>query len=130
MANPYVALVSTYVGWANLTTQSASMTFSFAITAGFEAWVPITLYTTAQLSIGGTVRVYRSTDNGATWETIGGVAAAFNGATAAAAALTQRQDVNLGTGIYLVSVLAPTQGVSTAPITAQLGTAFVISAYA
>lgn len=130
MANPYLAIVNTYNGWANLTTQSASMTFSFAMTAGFEAWVPVALYTTAQLSLGASVTVYRSTDNGGTWETIGSAAAAFEGATAAAAAKTQRRDINLGPGVYLVSVLAGTQAVSTAPVTARLGTAQIITAYA
>ena len=127
--NAIQALISTYSGASASTArqQSQFATFTFIITSEIEAFVPviITNPNTGSLSAGPEVTVYRSTDLGLTWETDGTLAAVGRGKTAA---LVQRKDVQLSTGWYLISVMVG--GGQTSTFTAQLGTAWAITAYA
>lgn len=126
MANPFQAFVGTYVGGAGAA-QSGVVTFSFANTAGFDAWVPIVITSpgTTSISAGGEVTVYRSTDGGVTWETEGTFTAFFSRPTVASQ--VQRRDVLLSTGQYLVGVQIGGGVAST--WTAQQQTAWLITAY-
>lgn len=127
MANPIQAFVGTYVGGGG-TSASTFVTFSFANTGGFDAWVPviITCPGTTSISAGAEVTVFRTTDGGTTWETVGSVGAVFPKPTAASQ--VQRRDVYLTTGQYLISVMVG--GGNSSTFTAQLGTAWLITAYA
>ena len=124
--NAVQALVSTFIGGAGAA-QSGFHTMTFIITQEFEGYVPviITNPNTANISAGAEVTVYRSTDFGLTWETTGILSMAFPRATAAAQ--IQRRDVYMPTGWYLVSVQVGGGVAST--WTAQLGTAWVVTAY-
>lgn len=129
MANPYQAFVGTYVGGAGVA-QSGFVTFSFANTAGFDAYIPIVMNCpgTTSISAGAEVTVYRSTDGGVTWETSpdGTLAAVFSRPTTASQ--TQRKDIYLSTGQFLIQVMVG--GGSATTWTAQAQTAFLITAYA
>lgn len=125
--NPFVATVSTYVGGAGAA-QSGNVTFSFINTAGFDAFaeIKITNPGTTSISAGAEVTLYRTIDNGNTWETDGTPAAVFSRPTAASQ--VQRRDVLIPTGQFLVGVQVGGGVAST--WTAQFGTAQVITAYA
>lgn len=127
MATPFQAFVATYVGGMGVA-QSGFATFSFANTAGFECHVPIVITHpgTNLLSAGPEVTVYRTTDGGATWETVGRLDTVFPRPTTASQ--VQRQDAQLGTGQFLVSVQVGGGQAST--WTVQQQTAWVITAYA
>lgn len=125
--NAVQALLSTYVSGAGKA-QSGFATLTFIITQEFEGYVPviITNPNTANISAGAEVEVYRSTDFGLTWETVGTLMAVFP--RPASAGLVQRRDIDVRTGWYLVSVQVGGGVAST--WTAQLGTAWVVTAYA
>ncbi len=127
MANPIQAFVGTYVGGGG-TSGSTFVTFSFANTAGFDCWVPVIVTSpgTTSISAGAEVTIYRTTDGGTTWETVGSVGAVFPKPTAASQ--VQRRDVYLTTGQYLIGVMVG--GGTSSTWTAQIGTAWVVSAYA
>ena len=127
MANPFVAVVSTFVGGAGAA-QSGNVTFSFYNTAGFDAFVPIQITNpgTTSISAGAEVTVYRTGDNGGNWETQGVVGTTFFRPTAASQ--VQRAGITLTTGQYLVSVQVGGGVAST--WTAQMLTAQLITAYA
>ncbi len=126
MATPYQAFVGTYVGGAGVA-QSGFVTFSFANTAGFDAYIPIVMTCpgTTSISAGAEVTIYRTTDGGTTWETDGTLALAFSKPTTASQ--VQRADVYVNTGQFLVSVQVGGGCAST--WTAQQATAWVITAY-
>ncbi len=127
MANPVQVFVGTYVGGGG-TSGSTFLTFSFANTGGFDAYVPVIITSpgTTSISAGAEVTAYRTTDGGTTWETVGTVGVVFPKPTIAAQ--VQRRDLYLTTGQYLISVMVG--GGNSTTWTAQIGTAWVISAYA
>lgn len=127
MANPVQVFVGTYVGGGG-TSCSTYLTFSFANTQGFDTYVPVTITNpgTTSLSAGAEVTVYRTTDGGDTWETQGLVGLVFLKPTVANQ--VQRADLYLGTGQYLISVMVG--GGNSSTVTAQIGTAWQITAYA
>lgn len=129
MATPYQAFVGTYVGGAGVA-QSGFVTFSFANTAGFDAYIPIVITSpgTTSISAGAEVTIYRSTDGGVTWETSpdGTLAGVFTRPTTASQ--VQRKDIYLNTGQFLIQVLCGGGCAST--WTAQAQTAWLITAYA
>lgn len=127
MANPFVVQVGTFVGGAG-SAQSGNVTFSFYNTAGFDAFVPIQITNAATntLSAGAEVVVYRSSDNGTTWETEGNTGTTFS--RPSAASQVQRRSVTLSTGQYLVAVQVG--GGQTTTWTVQMLTAQLITAYA
>ena len=126
MVNTVMVLVGTYVGGGGAA-QSAWVTFSFANTQGFEAFIPIVITNpnTNFHSAGAEVTVYRSTDAGATYETDGILAQGFPRPTVASQ--VQRRDIVLGPGIYLISVMVG--GGLTTTYTAEMQTAQLITAY-
>lgn len=126
MATPFQAFVGTYVGGAGAT-QSTFVTFSFANTAGFDAYIPIVITSpgTTSISAGAEVTLYRTTDGGATWETDGTMSAVF--AKPTTASQVQRRDVYVGTGQFLISVQVG--GGTSSTWTAQVQTAWLITAY-
>ena len=127
MALPFGAYVSTFRGGA-IISASGFATFSFVVSQ-FEAYVPITELYSGQVSVGGTVSVYRSTDGGANYASVGNIAGVFPGADAAARQHTDRLAIFLSPGHYLVGVQASTHsGHSSASV--GFDTAYVISAYA
>jgi hypothetical protein len=95
---------------------------------GFEAHVPIIIVNpgTTSKSAGAEVEIFRSTDGGGTYETVGSFAAAFP--TAVAASEVQRKAVLLLPGRYLIAVQVGGGVAST--YTAQLATAWEITAMA
>lgn len=127
MANPYFVKVGTFNGGLGVA-QSGFATFSFVMTSDFECLVPISINNpgTTSISAGGTVFLYRSVDNGGTWETEPFIGGGFRKPTAANQ--VQRLDVPLVTGWYLVSVNVGGGVAST--WTVQMGTAEVLTAYA
>lgn len=101
MANPFFAYISTYAGKLG-SGQSAYVTFSFANTQGFDAFIPIKVITPASVSAGAEVYVFRSTDGGASYETELSIGQAFSRANSS----TQVKDLILrDPGQYLVAVL-------------------------
>lgn len=127
MANPFGAYVNTFNGGA-IISASGYATFSFVVSQ-FEAYIPVVEYYSGQVSVGGTVTVYRSTDGGANYANIGNIAGVFPGAGASAVNHTDRQHIYLSPGQYLIGVQSSTHsGHSSASIGFE--TAFVISAYA
>jgi len=125
MSNPVQAFVTTYN--ASLAGGvSAELTFSFAITQEFEAFIPIEVHVSANLSYGAEVRWFQSGDGGASWETVGAIGTVFD-ILGGAAEHTKRQGFKLPTGQYLIQVI--TGGGTDATYTVSLQTAWVISAY-
>lgn len=126
MANPFFAYVSTFRGGAVISA-SGFATFSFYVSQ-FEAYIPITENYSGQVSVGGIVQVYRSSDGGATYTTVGSIAAVFPGSEATARQHTDRLGLYLSPGQYLVGIQSSTHsGHSSASIGFE--TAFVITAY-
>lgn len=127
MANPFGAYVNTFNAGA-IISASGYATFSFVVSQ-FEAYIPIVEYYSGQVSVGGTVNVFRSTDGGANYANIGVLAGVFPGAGASAVNHTDRQHIYLSPGQYLIGVQSSTHsGHSSASIGFE--TAWVISAYA
>lgn len=126
MSNPVRLPVATFNAGGG-TTGSGYLTFSFAMTCQFEALIPITIICpgTTSISAGAQVNVYRSTDNGLTWETEPWPVAGFS--KPALANQVQRADFVLETGYYLVSVCVG--GGTSSTWTAMMGTADVLTAY-
>lgn len=126
MSNPVQVFVGTYVGGGG-TSCSTFLTFSFANTQGFDTYIPVTITNpgTTTMSAGAEVTIYRTTDGGTTWETVGSIGTAFPKPTAANQ--VQRQDIYVSTGQYLISVMVG--GGTSSTCTAQVGTAWQITAY-
>ena len=120
--NPVQTFVDTFNGKGGCL-QSESITFSFAITQGFDAWIPITVITPANVSAGAEVYTYRSADGGASWDTEGN----FVGAFPLSGSTTMIKDIHIETGQYLIEVMV--SGGSSASYSAELNTAYVITAY-
>ena len=120
--NPVQAFVDTFNGTGGAL-QSGSVTFSFAITQEFEAWLPIKVLTPADVSCGAEVYTYRSCDGGNTWETEGN----FVGAFPLSGSDTMIKDIHVETGQYLVQVMVG--GGSAGSYSAAMNTAYVITAY-
>lgn len=126
MANPFGAYVNTFNAGA-IISASGYATFSFVVSQ-FEAYIPVVEYYSGQVSVGGTVNVFRSTDGGANYSNVGILAAVFPGSGAAASAHTDRTHIYLSPGQYLIGVQSSTHsGHSSASIGFE--TAWVISAY-
>lgn len=126
--NAQQAFVSTYRG-ALAGGVCANMTFSFAITAGYDAFVPVVIKTSHQMSFSPEVWVYRSADGGASWESAGeGTLSTVFPLNTAAADKTAgiSRCIALTTGQYLVRVI--TGSGTAATYTVSLETAYVISA--
>jgi hypothetical protein len=129
MANPIQAYINTFNGTGGQN-ESNVLTFSFAITAAFEAWIPIrVLYpNTTGISAGAEVYTYRSTDGGATYETVKNFASFFPKPTAASQ--IDKRDIQLFTGQYLVAVQVGGNGAAAwGTWSVEFGTAWVITAY-
>lgn len=128
MAQPFQAFVGAYNA-AGQTTQSNFLTFSFANTANFDAYVPIVIVNgnTTGISAGGEVTVYRSTDGGLTYETEGNVQQAFSRPTTALQ--LQRRALRLKPGQYLIGI-CPGGGNANITFSIMQQTAYVITAYA
>lgn len=130
MANPVRVLVTTYLAGA-CTSESVFATFTFVLTSDFEANIPVIIRTpaTTGMSAGAEVNVYRSNDQGATYETDGSFVAAFSKPTAASQ--VQRRSIRLTTGYWIISVCTGGGGAAgNSTFSVMLGTAEVISAYA
>ncbi len=127
MANPVLVPVTTFVGGMGVA-QSSFATFSFTLTNNFEALIPIQINCpgTTSISAGATVYLYRSTDNGTTYETEPLVALGFKKPTTASQ--IQSSGFTVGPGWYLVTVNVG--GGSASTWTAQQLQAQVITAYA
>lgn len=129
MSNPVQAFVNTFYAQTG-TNESGNVSFSFAITAGFEAWVPIrVLYpNTTGISAGAEVYIYRSTDGGATYESVKNYASFFPRPTVASQ--VDRRDIQLYTGQYLIAVQVGGNGAGVwGTWSIEFGTAWVITAY-
>ena len=123
--NPVQVLVATWQNSGGGAAQSQSWTGTFVMTAGFFARVPVIIINqTVACSAAQTVTVYRSADFGATWETVGSVAATFPLPVPASA--TSRI-IEFEPGYYLISVCVGGGVAST--WTVQIGTAWVITSY-
>ena len=123
--NPVQTYVDTFNGTGGAL-QSGSITFSFAITQAFEAYIPITVITPAAVSCGAEVYIYRScSGDSGPWETEN--EGSFVGAFPLDNSATMRKDIHVETGQYLVRVLVG--GGSAASYSARLDTAYVITAY-
>ncbi len=120
MANPIQAFVAQLQN-GTAVAGSGSLTVSFQITAGFQAFIPIKVVTPANISAGPEVHVYRSVDGGANWETESTVVDVFRRASNS----TMMHVSIIETGQYLIRVLAG--GPNTA--TVYVDTAMVITAY-
>jgi len=126
MANPVQAFIN--VGQTvGPVTQSGWATFSFAITAAFEAFVPVEFNMTGDFSFSPEIWVRRSTDGGGTFETQGSISNIFSD-DGLATGRTLRRDLRLDTGWYMILVQAGSHQVQT--FTVGLGTAHIITAYA
>lgn len=126
MANPVQAFVN--VGQTvGPVTQSGWATFTFAMTAGFEAHIPVEFAMTGDFSFSPEVWVRRSTDGGASFETRGSIAAVIAD-DLLATDRTIRRDITLDTGWYIILVQAGSHQIQT--FTVGLGTAHIITAYA
>ena len=125
MAQPIIAWVASILPTTSAG-QSGSVTFTFQMTAGFEAYFNINagLPGTTSVSAGPEVDVYRSTDGGATYETIATVAAVF---PTLPIATVQTRQVLLTTGYWAIR-LQTGGGVATT-VSFQVNTAMVITAY-
>jgi len=120
--NPVQAYVDTFNG-AGGAIQSGSITFSFAITQEFEAWVPIRVITSGNVSCGAEIYTYRScSGDSGPWETEGNFVGAFPLFVG-----TMRKDIHVETGQYLIEVMVG-GGIANS-YSAALDTAYVITAY-
>lgn len=100
MANPVITNIDTYSA-SVAKTQSEYATFSYAITAGFEALIPVEVVNPSNVSAGAEVYVHPSQDGGASYDTEGSIVSAFNRSGGA----TQIKSFRLRTGIYQIRVL-------------------------
>ncbi len=109
--------------------QSGNVSFSFAITAGIEAWVPIkVLYpATTGISAGAEVSIYRSTDGGASYETQATYTLSSFFPKPTAASQIDKRDIYFTTGQYLVSVQVG-GGTAAGTWSVEFGTAWVVTA--
>jgi hypothetical protein len=105
MANPIQAFVTSFSVKTGAQ-QSGNLTFSFAMTAGFEAWIPVRILypATTGISAGAEVSIYRSTDGGNSYETVPNYTLSSFFPKPTAASQTDRRDVQVYPGQYLVSV--------------------------
>jgi hypothetical protein len=125
VTNRQQAFISTYAG-SGASAQSAFATFSFANTAGFDAFIPIKIIYPTNNSAGSEITVFRSMDGGVTYETSGTLLLAF---PRLANATHVKMLVIRDPGIYLVSVLGGGAAASTFSYnfgaTIELTTAYV-----
>ena len=126
MANYIQAYISTY----NAAQQggiSTSLMFSFAITQELQAELPIQIFVSANLSLPAEIRIFRSADGGANYETIGRMREIFPSIADGAASHTLRRIIILDNGQYNILVLTNTGTAATFSVqllTARLLTAF------
>ena len=127
MANPVLTWVNTYTAGAGPAAASSFLTFSFAMTAGFEARVPVEFLMTNDFSFAPEIYVWRAA--GGTYETTAEktIMGVFrdDGLTTNR---TLRKIITLDTGVYYIAVW--TGSSSTTTYSAGLGTAEIITAYA
>ena len=122
--NPVQAFNNTYNG-AGAGVQSGWVTFSFAITQEFEAFVMYEVVTPNTYSAPAEAYAYRTVDGGNEWETDG----TFKGSFPLTANATHRKTLNLETGQYLIAVMVgDTRANNVTCSVAQL-TAYVVTAY-
>ena len=131
MANPVLTWVNTYAAGAGPAGASGWMTFSFCMTQGFEARVPVQFLMTGRMSFSPEIHIVRSTDGGGTWETfaaktVRGVFA--NDTPLDTGVRTLRKDIVVDPGMYLVLLMTGSSAQTT--YSAALGTAELITAYA
>jgi hypothetical protein len=127
MASPVQGFVDAYR--ATLAgTASQNITFSFAITAEYEAIVPFGVFYSGNISLGPEVYFYRTGSGGQGWESEGNLATVFSDPGDGAANRTMRRCVYLTNGQYLIRVLTGTG--TTGTWTVELQTARVIGTYA
>ena len=126
MANPVQAFVN-IAQIVGPVTQSGWTTFSFAMTAGFQAFIPIEFNMTGDFSFSPEVWVRRSTDGGTNFETKGNLISVLPDDLLATGRVI-RKDIELDTGWYIILVMAGSHPVQT--YTIALGTAHIITAYA
>jgi len=128
MGNPVLTHINTYGGTLAAAAVNGDVTFSFCMTAGFEAWLPISVATSMAISAVGEVVTYRSTDGGASWPTSGSTREIL-GSIAAGAAVAITKVVRIPKpGMYLVRVHAMDGTASTQTFT--LGTQEILTAIA
>jgi hypothetical protein len=82
----------------------------------------------ANMSASPTTTIYRSTDNGNTFETTGTIAQSFPSSFTGAPSSPMVQDLNLPRGVFLVSVLSGGYGTANT-FSAAIGTAELVSCY-
>ena len=126
MTNAVQAFVDTFNG-ALGHTNSQNLTFSFAITNEFEAFIPIQIQVSANISFAPEVWYYQSGDGGTTWETQGNLALVFDN-RGTGATHTQRRGFKLTTGQYLIRVITG-GATASATYTASLQTCWMITSY-
>jgi hypothetical protein len=126
MAQPVQGFIDAYNA-ALMETISSDVTFSFAITAEYEALVPLEIRFSGNVSLGPEVYHYRTADGGETWESEGNLAAVFSDPGGEANHVMQKA-VYLTNGQYLIRVLTGTGTAGT--WTVELQTARVIGTYA
>ena len=123
--NPVQAFNATYNGVGG-GTQSQWVTFSFAITQEFEAFVMYQVATPATYSAPAEMYTWRSTSGGVgTWETNG----TFKGVFPITASFVHRKTINLETGQYLVGIMVGDSRANDVTVSVAALTAYVITAY-
>lgn len=124
--NPVQAFNATYNGVGG-GTQSQWVTFSFAITQEFEAFVMYQVATpSASYSAGAEIYVWRSTSGGAgDWETDG----TFKGVFPITLSSVHRKTINLETGQYLVGIMVGDSRGNANTVSVAALTAYVVTAY-
>ena len=129
MANPVLSWINTYAVGAGPATASSWLTFSFCMTQGFEARLPVEFLLTGNMSFSPEISILRSTDNGASWENLANrtlVGVFTNDVTNTSR--TIRKVITLETGRYMILVQTGSSALTT--YSAYLGTAEIVSAYA
>jgi hypothetical protein len=126
MANPVQAFVNVNQTVGPVT-QSGWATFTYAITAGYNAFIPVEFAMTGDFSFSPEVYVHRSTDGGNSFETQGSLYALIAD-DGLATDRTIRKDIELDTGWYQIRVMGGSHETQT--FTISLTTAHVITAYA
>lgn len=126
MSNPVLTWVNTFNA-ALASGVCANLTFSFAITQQYNAWVPVRMQFSGNQSFAGEVWTYRSTDGGNNWGTEGSLRKVFDRVTSGAAGYDLRQFIELEPGHYLVRVV--TGSGTAATYSCQLQTAQILTAY-
>lgn len=128
-ANPFLVYINTFAG-TGANGQSAYVTFSFANSTGFDAFIPVKVIMPSNASANPVISYSRSTDGGATYETALTIGAIVSNAAGTFGGATLITDLILrDPGQYLVQVLVG--GGSSATWSVQFGaTIQLITAYA